>query len=64
MEETQKLIVEHRETGKLQDSLTIGSPAKNCEVKVYFDAGNPEEAKKRVDEALKMRGYLMEKVTQ
>ena len=61
--ETTEMIVRHIEQGKLQDSLTIGSPAKNCEVKVYFDASNPIEAQKRIDEALKLRTYLMTKVT-
>lgn len=63
MNEENKLIVEHRETGKYQDSLSIGSSAKNCELKVYFDSGNYDNAVKRIDEAIKLRSYLMGKIS-
>lgn len=62
MNEQNKLIVEHREVGKYQDSLSIGSSARNCEMKVYCDFNNPEQSKKKVDEAIKLRTYLMEKI--
>lgn len=57
-------IVEHihKEACRLTDSLSIGSSAKNCEMKVYFDASNPEEARKRIDEAVKLRNYLISQV--
>ncbi len=60
--ENKMLIVEHRETGKLQDSLSMGSSAKNCELKVYCDFSNPDQARKKIDEAVKQRTYLMEQV--
>lgn len=38
-------------------SVEIGTPSKNGAVKIYFDAGNPEEARKLVDNALAIRRY-------
>ena len=38
-----KLIVEHRETGKLQDSLEIGSASKGGAIKVYGNFFNEQD---------------------
>ena len=38
-------------------SLDIGTPAKGGNIKVYYNANNLEEAKKLVDNAIKLREY-------
>jgi len=55
-----KTIIEHREIGKLQDSLEIGSPSKGGAIKVYVDFKNEEECKRKIDAALMHRAYLKE----
>ena len=60
IKEIKTIVVEHRETGKMQDSLEIGTPAKGGAIKVYCDFSHPEEAKKKIDEAVKLRGYLVQ----
>ncbi|MDI6898864.1 MAG: hypothetical protein QMC82_03440 [Methanolinea sp.] len=36
-------------------SITIGTPAKGGEVKVYFDPADPVDAEKRIREAFRLR---------
>jgi len=62
MEEIKTLIVEHRETGKLQDSLEIGTPAKGGALKVYGDFADSEAFKKKVDNAIVVREYATAKL--
>jgi hypothetical protein len=47
------------------DSLEIGTPSKKGALKIYFDAGDPVEAERRIREAFRLRGIaevLAEKV--
>ena len=62
MNEENKMIVEHREVGKLQDSLEIGTPAKGGSIKVYGDFANGEEFKRKVDMAIIVRLYAQSKL--
>jgi len=62
MNEENKIIVEHREVGKLQDSLEIGTPAKGGSIKVYGNFDNIDEFKKKVDNAVIIRSYTQEKI--
>ena len=55
-------VVIHKNEGMLQDSLSMGSSAKNCEIKVYANFSDLEETKKRIDQAVDARAYLMDKV--
>lgn len=57
-----KTIVEHREVGKLQDSLSIGTSAKGGEIKVYCDFNNLDDVKKKIDNAIIARSYAQSKV--
>ena len=54
--ETQELI--HRSENP--DSIEIGAPSKGGAVKVYLDASRPEEAKKKIEEAMKLRKFAQE----
>lgn len=47
-----------------KDSIEQGSASKNAVIKVYFDSDNLEQAKLLIDNALKLREYLMQKVEQ
>jgi hypothetical protein len=40
-----------------QDRVEIGTPGKGGAIKVYGDASNPEDFKKRVDNMLEIRKY-------
>jgi len=44
------------------DSITFGTPGKGGEVKVYFDASKPEEAKKLLENAIELRKYAGDKI--
>ena len=39
------------------DSVECGTPSKGSALKVYFDATKPEEAKKLVEDAIKIKSY-------
>ena len=43
------------------DSITIGTPSKGGEMKVYFNANNPEDAKLRIDRAVLALEYARQK---
>jgi len=49
------LMVEHRETGKLQDSLEIGSASKGGAIKIYGDFKNKEEFEAKIISAFELR---------
>ena len=40
-----------------QDSIELGTPAKGGGIKVYFDASNPELAKEKILNAIKLREW-------
>ena len=44
------------------DSIIIGTPGKGGEIKVHFDSGNLSEAEQRIDNAVKARRYLLNKL--
>lgn len=48
-----------RNINENQDSVEIGT-AKFGKIKVYFDTGDEEEAKKRVEVAIRVRTYALE----
>ena len=48
-----------RQLTEPQSSVEVGTPGKDGCVKVYFDADDPTEAKKKVDAALEVRAYLL-----
>lgn len=62
MEEMKNIIVEHREVGKLQDSLTVGTPAKGGEIKVYSDFSDLDATKRKIDNAIQAREYANSKL--
>lgn len=41
------------------DSLTIGTPGRSGEIKIYFNASDLSEAEKRVDNACQVRQRLL-----
>jgi len=61
-EQLNRIVVEHKEVGKLQDSLEIGTPAKGGAIKVYCDFSNVEETKSRIDNAIIAREYAKTKL--
>ncbi len=61
-QEQNKIIVEHREIGKLSDSLEIGTPAKGGAIKVYCDFKNLDETKAKIDNAIQAREYAQSKL--
>ena len=50
---------ESDDSGLFQDSFTIGTAAKLGAIKVYFDATKIDETQKKIDNALKIRQYLI-----
>ena len=46
------------------DSLTVGTPGKGGEIKVYFDSGDLSEAERRIDIAVQMRQRLLNRLTE
>lgn len=51
----------HRQEGPLfQDSVEIGTPSKGGALKIYFNAADPEDAKKRVSNAFQVRVFAQE----
>lgn len=45
------------------DSITVGTPSKGGEMKVYFNASDPMKARERIDNALKLRAYAFDIAT-
>ena len=62
MDEINKLIVEHKEAEKLQDSIEIGTAGKGGAIKVYGDFSKPEEFKAKIDNAIKLRIYAQQNI--
>ena len=63
MEKTDnKIVVEHREVGKLQDSIDIGTPAKGGNVKIYGDFNDTTTFEKKIINAVKLRQSANEKL--
>lgn len=58
----EKIIVEHYEKEKLQDSIDIGSPSKGGNIKCYMDFKDKEESKIKIDNAIELRKYFNEKL--
>jgi len=44
------------------DSIEYGTPGKYSVLKVYFNASNLEDAKTRIDNAVGIRAYFVEKL--
>lgn len=56
-------IIKHitvQETPVFQDSIEIGTPGKGGSVKIYFDAGRPDDAERRIRKALELREMTRE----
>jgi hypothetical protein len=64
MDNVSKVIVEHKEIGKYQDSLDIGSATKGGNIKVYVNANDLTEAKVRFDNMLALKSYANQKVNE
>lgn len=62
MDEPTKIVIECIEKGKQQDSLDIGSASKGGAIKIYGNADNPEEFRKKIDNMIELRKYANEKV--
>ena len=60
--EISKIIVEHKEMEKLQDSLEIGTASKGGGIKVYLDFDKPEMCKIKIENAIKMRTFAQEQL--
>lgn len=45
------------------DSITVGTPGKGGEIKVYFDSGNLSEAQTRISNACEARQFLLNKLS-
>lgn len=60
MKKEPNLIIEmvHYNESKITSSITLGTPGKSGEVKVYVDPSNPQEAKDRIDTMLELRKYM------
>ncbi len=57
MTDIKEMIVVHREEGKLQDSIEIGTPAKGGAIKVYCDFSNVEATQEKIKKAFEARKY-------
>jgi hypothetical protein len=57
-----KIIVEHRDVDKFQDSLEIGTAGKGGNIKVYGDFNQPDIFRNKIDEAIKLRQYVNTKI--
>ena len=57
-----KNVVEHREIGKMQDSLEVGTAGKGGSIKVYGDFNDLDAFKKKIDNAVIARSYANEKL--
>ena len=58
-----EIVVTHKEVGKLTDSLEIGTAGKGGVIKVYGDFTDVEGFKAKIDNAVKLRAFANEKVT-
>lgn len=56
---TETIIVHKTEHS---DSITIGTPGKGGEIKVYFNASDLSEAEKRIDNAVQVRQRLLSRL--
>ena len=45
------------------DSITIGTPGKGGEIKIYFDSGDLSEAQVRISNAVAARQFLLNKLS-
>jgi len=55
IEELKTLLLLITKDDDRKDSIEIGTPAKGGSVKVYFNAGKPEQAQELIENAIKMR---------
>lgn len=60
-EETVELHT-HLHRTEFSDSIDIGAPSRGGAVKVYFNAGNPDEAKQRIKAAIDLRKYAAQEI--
>jgi len=61
MSEEQVVRHIHENKENRPDSITIGTPSKGGEVKVYFNAARPEEINALIDAAFTARAYAATK---
>ena len=52
----------HENKENRPDSITIGTPSKGGEVKIYFNAARPEEINSLIDAAFAARKYAQGKM--
>ena len=61
-EQISRIIVEHKEIEKLQDSIDIGSAVKGGNIKIYGDFSQKDMFKAKIDNALFLRNYAKDKL--
>ncbi|WP_424359765.1 hypothetical protein [Methanocella sp. MCL-LM] len=62
-----EIVVRHlrQQDHEFKDSITIGTPGRGGEVKIYFDSGAAEEEiNRRIDSAFRARGYAQLKLSE
>lgn len=58
-------IIEHLGiNSKLKDSLTIDTPSKGGELKVYFDADDIADSERRISNAVELRCFAQNKIAE
>ena len=60
--EVNKIVVEHRELEKIQDSIEIGTPSKGGAIKCYMDFNDVEGSKIKIERAVKLKEYFNEQL--
>jgi len=60
--ENNKIIVEHREVEKMQDSIEVGTPSKSGAIKCYMDFADIEGSKIKIEHAVELRKYFNDKL--
>lgn len=53
----------HRHISERQDYIILGTPGKNGELRIHFDAGDLNDSYRRVDVAVQVRAHLLERLT-
>lgn len=59
--ELNKIVYIHKNVDDLPDSITIGTPGKLGECKVYFNAADKKGAEEKIISALQLRKFMRDK---
>ena len=55
---------DHNHHTENPDSITMGTPGRGGEIKVYFDSGDWNAAQKRIDVAVQARQRMLNRLTE